>query len=34
MNTIALNGKNKLLNLYDFNNQIIPRINFIKNILN
>ncbi|MBF6652754.1 hypothetical protein C3B47_07585 [Flavobacterium columnare] len=33
MNTIALNGKNKLLNLYDFNNQIIPRINFIKNIL-
>ncbi|WP_428225321.1 glycosyltransferase [Flavobacterium sp.] len=34
MNTIAINGKNKLLNLYNYNNQITPRINFIKNILN
>lgn len=33
MNMIAINGQNKLLNLYDYNNQIVPRIDFIKSII-
>ena len=31
---IALNGRKKLINLYSYENQIIPRINHFKQLLN
>ena len=33
MKEISQNGKNKTLNLYSFNNQIQPRIEFLKKCL-